>query len=124
MSATFAARASGAGSFNPQKIPGTFFDALIEVTGDASYPTGGYAFGAAQLQTLFGGAYSVVESVEVVNPWISSTPTVYTAAYNKGTGKVQAFGTGATAGAAVAYLEVTAATNLSTFTCTLRVRFA
>lgn len=121
MAATFAARASGAGSFHPEKVPGSFFDALIEVTGDASYPAGGYAFGITQLNTLFGGAYSTIESVEVVNPW-DSTTTSYMAVWIKSTGKVAARAQG-TAGAAVAQVDVTATTNLSTFTCTLRVRF-
>jgi len=121
MAASFATRAPGEG-FNAWKVPGSYFDAIVQVTGDSSYPTGGYAFGATQLNTLTGGAFSMIESVEVVGPWASSTPTLFSAYYNVSTGKVQAFGTGATAGAAVAYLEVTAATNLSTFTCSLRVR--
>lgn len=121
MAATFAARASGAGSVHPEKVPGSFFDALIEVTGDASYPAGGYAFGIAQLSALFGGAYSTIESVEVVNPWDSGT-TSFTAVWIKSTAKVAARAQ-AVAGAATALVDVTAATNLSTFTCTLRVRF-
>lgn len=119
MAATFAVRASGVGSVHPEKVPGSFFDALIQVTGDASYPTGGYAFGITQLSTLFGGAYSAIESVEVANPWTSGT-TGAVAVYEPGTAKVRALG-GAAAGAVLS--EITAATNLSTFTCTLRVRF-
>lgn len=122
MAASFAVRASGVGSLHPEKIPGAFFDAIIQVTGDSSYPTGGYAFGVAQLQSLFGGAYSVIESVEVVNPWLSSTPTTFIAAWDNVNGKVLAFAQ-AVAGAATAQVQVTAATNLSTFTCSLRVRF-
>jgi len=122
MAATFAVRASGAGSFNPVAVPGSFFDAIIQITGDSSYPTGGYAFGITQLAALFGGAYSAIESVEVVNPWFSSTPSTFIAAWDNTNGKVLAFAQG-TAGAAVAQVQVTAATNLSTFTCSLRVRF-
>lgn len=122
MAATFAYRAAGSGSFNAAKVPGSFLDALIEVTGDSSYPTGGYPFGIAQLQALAGGAYSTIESVEVVNPWDSGT-TSYMAVYIKSTAKVAARAQ-AVAGAAVAQVDVTATTNLSTFTCTLRVRFA
>lgn len=122
MAATYAARASGVGSVHPEKVPGSFFDAIIQVTGDSSYPTGGYAFGVSNLQTLFGGAYSAIESVEVVNPWLSSTPTTYIAAWDNTNNKVLAFAQG-TAGAAVAQVQVTAGTNLSTFTCSLRVRF-
>lgn len=121
MAATFAFRASGVGSFQPVTPPGAYLDALVEVTGDASYPAGGYAFGVAQLQTLGGGAYSAIESVEVVNPWDSGT-TSFTAVYIKSTGKVAARAQ-AVAGAATALVDVTATTNLSTFTCTLRVRF-
>lgn len=121
MSASISVRASGVGSVHPEKVPGAFVDALIEITGDSSYPAGGYPFGIAQLQTLFGGAYSSVESIEVVNPWDSST-TSYMAVYIKSTGKVAARAQ-AVAGAAVAQVDVTATTNLSTFTCTIRVRF-
>lgn len=121
MAATFAFRASGVGSFQPVTPPGAFFDALVQVTGDSSYPAGGYAFGVAQLQAMTGGAYSAIESVEVVNPWDSGT-TSFTAVYIASTGKVAARAQ-AVAGAATALVDVTAATNLSTFTCTLRVRF-
>lgn len=121
MAATFAVRASGVGSVHPEKIPGSFFDAIIQVTGDSSYPAGGYAFGIAQLSSLFGGAYSAIESVEVVNPWDSGT-TSFTAVWINSTGKVAARAQ-AVAGAATALVDVTAGTNLSTFTCSLRVRF-
>ena len=129
MAATFAARASGAGSFHPEKIPGAFFDALIEVTsGTADYPTGGYAFGITQLSALFGGAYSVIESVEVVNNWVASgggtTTNMFVAAYDKVNGKVQAFGMAAAAGVSTGLTEVGAnSANTKGRTCTLRVRF-
>ena len=129
MAATFAARASGAGSFHPEKIPGAFFDALIEVTsGTADYPTGGYAFGITQLSALFGGAYSVIESVEVVNNWVASgggtTTNMFVAAYDKVNGKVQAFGMAAAAGVSTGLTEVGAnSANMNGRTCTLRVRF-
>lgn len=123
MAASFAFRASGVGSVHPEKVPGSFLDALVEVTGDASYPAGGYAFGIAQLQTLEGGAYSAIESIEVVNPWVNTAgPTSYTAVYNKATGKVMAQAQ-ATAGAANSLVDVTATTDLHLFVCTLRVRF-
>jgi hypothetical protein len=123
MAATFAFRASQSGRFHPDAIPGAFDEALVEVTGDTSYPAGGYAFGTAQLQNLSGGAFSTIESIEVVNPWFNSGgPSTYIAAWNKSTGKLQAFAQG-TAGAAIAQIEVTAATNLAAFTCTVRVRF-
>lgn len=127
MAATYAVRASGVGSVHPEKVPGSFFDALIEITADASYAAGGYAFGITQLQTLFGGAYSAIDSVEVVNHWGTSAgggTTAFLAFYAKGTAKVQAFGMAAAAGVGTGFTEVT--TNdaaLSGLTCTLRVRF-
>lgn len=120
MAATFAFRAAGEG-FNPAKVPGAYYDVLVEVTGDASYPAGGYPFTITQLQGITGGAGDLIESVEVVNPWDSGT-TSYMAVWIKSTGKVAARAQ-AVAGAAVAQVDVTATTNLSTFTCTLRVRY-
>lgn len=123
MSATIAARASGVGSVHPEKVPGAFFDALIEMTGDSSYPADGYPFGIAQLQTLFGGAYSAIESIEVVNPWFSAaSDNIFIAAYSKDEGTVQAF-CQAVAGGSTPLAEITATTNLTAYTCTLRVRF-
>lgn len=119
MAASFAFRASGAGSFHPNREPGSFQDAIIDVTGDGSYPTGGYPFGISQLQTLGGGAFSAVESVEVANNWTSGT-TGAVAVWEPSTGKVRALG-GAAAGAVLS--EITAATAFSTFKCSLRVRF-
>ena len=117
MAATFTFRAPGEG-YHAEKVPGAYLDALVEVTGDASYPAGGYSFLAAQLP---GSAYSLIESVEVVNPWDSGT-TSFMAVWNKATNKVMARAQ-AVAGAAVPQVDVTATTNLSTFVCTLRVRF-
>lgn len=119
MAATFATRAPGEG-FNPWKVPGAYFDALVEVTGDNSYPAGGYLFTAVQLNALTGGAFSMIESVDVVNPW-DSTTTSYMAVWIKSTNKVAARAQ-AVAGATVAQVDVTATTNMTTFTCTLRVR--
>lgn len=121
MAATLAFRASGLGSFNPKKVPGSNLDALIEMTGDASYPAGGYPLTITQLQAITGGAHSAIESVDVVNPWDSGT-TSFMAVFIKSTNKVAARAQ-AVAGAATAQVDVTAATNMSTFTCTLRVRF-
>ena len=124
MSASFAARASGVGSVHPEKVPGSFFDVLVEVTGDASYPAGGYAFGVTQLSAMFGGAYSAIESIEVVNPWVNnaSNGTAYMAGYDKTNGKVHAYAQ-AVAGGGTAQADVTATTDLHLFVCTLRVRF-
>lgn len=123
MAATFAPRASLVPSqFHTNLVPGAYFEDYINITGDTSYPAGGYAFGTSQLQTMYGGAYSSLVSVEIVNPWISATPTVFNAYYNQATGKVGASAQ-AVAGAATAQVDVTATTNMSTFTCTIRIRF-
>ena len=119
MAATFAVRAPGEG-FNAWKVPGAYFDAIVQVTGDSSYPAGGYAFGVTQLQTLTGNAFSLIESVDVVNPWDSGT-TSFMAVWNNATNKIMARAQ-AVAGGATAQVDVTATTNLSTFTCSLRVR--
>lgn len=120
MAATFATRAPGEG-FNAWKVPGAYFDALVEVTADNSYPAGGYLFTTTQLQTLTGGAFSMIESVEVVNPWDNGT-TSFTAVWIKSTNKVAARATPTPSGAAIAMVDVTAATSLTGFVCTLRVR--
>lgn len=119
MAASFATRAPGEG-VNPWKVPGAYFDAIVEVTGDSSYPAGGYPFTVTQLNTLTGGAFSMIESVDVINPW-DSTTTSFMAVWIKSTNKIAARAQ-AVAGAAIAQVDVTAATNLSTFTCSLRVR--
>jgi hypothetical protein len=129
MAATFAFRASGAGSVHAEKVPGSFFDAIVEVTsGTTDYPTGGYAFGISQLNTLTGGAYSTIESVEVVNPWMATggatTTQLFIAVYDKVNAKVQAFGMAAAAGVSTGLTECAAANaNMNARTCSLRVRF-
>jgi hypothetical protein len=124
MAATFALRASGVGSFNPVKVPGALFDVLVEVSGDASYPAGGYPFLAAQLQATTGGVGNAIESVEVVNPWINTAAngTAYMAGWDKANNKIHAFAQ-AVAGGGTAQVDVTAATVMTGFVCTLRVRF-
>jgi hypothetical protein len=123
MAATFAPRASiVASQIHTNVVPGAYFEDIIEVTGDASYPAGGYAFGVSQLQNMYGGAYSTLVSVDVVNPWTSAVPTSFMAVWNKTTGKIMAQAQ-AVAGGATAQVDVTATTNLSTFTCSLRIRF-
>jgi hypothetical protein len=123
MAATFAPRTSLVPSqVHTNVVPGAYFEDYVNVTGDTSYPAGGYAFGNTQLQTMYGGAYSTLVSVDIVNPWLSSTPTAFNAYYNQATGKIGACAQ-AVAGAATAQVDVTAATNMSTFTCTIRIRF-
>lgn len=130
MAATFAFRAAGSGSFNPVAVPGAFFDALVEVSsGTADYPTGGYPFSITQLSALGGGAYSVIESVEVVNNWCltagGTTTNMFVAVFDRVNNKVQAFGMAAAAGVSTGLTEIAAnSANLNSRTCTLRVRFA
>jgi hypothetical protein len=122
MAATFAPRASLVPSQqHTNTVPGWCYEDIVEVTGDNSYPSGGYAFGNSQLASMYGGAYSTLVSVDVINPWDSGT-TSFMAVWIKSTGKVAARAQ-AVAGAATAQVDVTAATNLSTFTCSLRIRF-
>ena len=124
MAASFAPRASIIPSQqHTNVVPGAFFEDLIEVTGDNSYPAGGYLFTSAQLQTMYGGAYSTLVSVDVVNPWYAvSTKTSFHAVWDKTNSKLLAQAT-AVAGAAVGDVDVTATTNLTTFTATIRIRF-
>jgi hypothetical protein len=123
MAAAFAPRASLVPSqVHTDTVPGWCHEDIIEVTGDTSYPAGGYAFGTAQLQTMYGGAYSTLISVEVVDNWVSAVPTSFLAVWNKATNKIMAHAQ-AVAGAAVAQVDVTATTNLSTFACSIRIRF-
>lgn len=126
MAATFAAVGDyiDAGVAVVPKVPGAALDCIIEMTGDTSYPTGGYPFGTTQLQTLFGGSYSAIWFVDVANPvGLAGQPatTGYLASYDRVAKKVQLFGSAAVAGAI--FPEVTAATNVSTVVVRLRVRF-
>jgi hypothetical protein len=127
MAATFATRAPGEG-VNAWKVPGAYFDAIVEITsGTTDYPTGGYAFGVAQLNTLTGGAFSMIESVDVINPWMASggatTTNLFVAVYDKVNQKVQSFGMAAAAGVSTGLTECAAANaNMNARTCSLRVR--
>jgi len=122
MAASYAYRASS--TFHAEKVPGAFMSALIEITADNSYPAGGYPFSIANLNTLSGGAYSTIDAVDVVNPWINTAAngTAYMAGFDKANNKVHAFAQ-AVAGGGTAQVDVTAATPLTGFVCTLRVWF-
>jgi hypothetical protein len=119
MSASFAFRAPGEG-FNAAKVPGAYLDALVEMTADNSYPltaTNGYPFTAAQLP---GGAYSLIESVDVVNPvMVNSTgvPQAFLAAWDKVHSTVRIFSLATDAELA------NANAGANGFVATLRVRF-
>ncbi|SRR5260370_42369100 len=118
MAATIAVVPSGVGSFNPVKVPGAFFDAIFELTGDASYPTGGYPFGVAQIQSATGNAYSSIESVEPqgIARVGAAGATANGVAFDRVNNKVQFYvlSTGA---------EVANAVSLTTVVARLRVRF-
>jgi hypothetical protein len=126
MAASFSMRAAGEG-FNPWKVPGAYFDGLVEVTaGTADYTAGGYAFTATQLNTLTGGAFSLVESVEVADHWRTAAgggTSAYLAVWDAVNQKVQAYGMNAAAGAGNALTEVpNGQATLNGLRCTLRVR--
>ena len=76
-------------------VPGNLKEVIVTITGDASYPTGGYAI-------TFPGITNVVFAD------IQSSSTGHPCAWNYATGKLQFF----TSGGA----EVAAATNLSAVT--------
>lgn len=126
MAATFGVVPSGVGSVHSEKIPGSFFDVLVTVTGDGAYPAGGYPFAVSQFQGIFGGAYSAIESVEVVNGWSATAgggTSLFVAYYDRINKKVQAFGMNAAAGVGNPLTEATAGAITASFQCTLRVRF-
>lgn len=124
MAATFAARASMVPSAqHTNEIPGNWFEDDIEMTADNSYPltaTNGYPFTNTQLQALYGGAYSTLRSVEVVNPvMVSSTgvPQAFIATWDKVHSTVRIFSTATDAELA------NANAGANGFITTLRVRF-
>jgi hypothetical protein len=125
MAASYAVRASGVGSMHAEKIPGAFFDAIIEVTGDNSYPAQGYPFGVANLQTLFGGAYSAIESVDIVNNWtdnaVANGAKCFVANFDKAHNTVRGFSGGSANSTMVEVATGNAALNA--LVCSLRVRF-
>lgn len=127
MAATLAFRAGGEG-FNAPKVPGSYLDALVEVTaGAGDYLAGGYAVGVTQLQTLTGGAGSLIESVEVADHWRTAAgggTTAFLAVWDAVNGKVQAYGMAAAAGVSTGLTEIANANaNLNGLRCTLRVRY-
>lgn len=127
MAASFATRAPGEG-FNAWKAPGAYFDAIVEVTADNSYPltaTSGYPFTPTQLNTLTGGAFSMIESVEVVNHWTDNAAGVaakcFVATWDKAHSSVRAFGSNG-AGPATLLEVANGAATVNALVCSLRVR--
>jgi hypothetical protein len=105
-----------------------FFEDIIEITaGTADYPTGGYVFGNTQLQTMYGGAYSTLVSVDVVDNWRTAAgggTTTFIAVYDSVNQKVQAYGMAAAAGVSTGLTEIAAANaNLNGLRCSIRIRF-
>lgn len=117
MSATFAA-VTGTSGLPESVVPGTTAILEVTMTGDTSYPTGGYAFGIAQLQSLLTAGmkiqYIIVESpVALISDSVGTPATTgYLAAYDYLNGKVQLFVTGTAANDA--FNEVASTTNVST----------
>jgi ABC-type transport system substrate-binding protein len=104
MAATFAPRASMVPSqIHTNTVPGWNFEDDIEITADNSYPltaTNGYPFTTALLQTMYGGAYTTLVSVEIVNPIMvnsSGAPQAFFITWDKihSTIRIFSFATGA-----------------------------
>lgn len=124
MAASFTPRASIVPSqVHTNEVPGNWFEDDVEMTADNSYPltaTNGYPFTSAILQTMYGGAYSTLRSVEVVNPvMVNSTgiPQAFIATWDKVHSTVRIFSTATDAELA------NSNAGANGFVTTLRVRF-
>jgi hypothetical protein len=129
MAATFAPRPSLVPSQqHTNVVPGSYFEDIIEVTaGTTDYTAGGYLFGNAQLQTMYGGAYSTLVSVDVVDNWRTAAgggTSTFIAVYDRVNQKIQAYGMNAAAGVSNALTEVANGTaNMNALVCSIRIRF-
>ena len=128
MAATFAFRATTDGSFHPETVPGSRFCAILEVTaGAGDYLAGGYSVNIASLNTVAGGAYSAIQSVDVVDHWrtvAGGGTSAFIAVYDSVNQKVQAYGMNAAAGISNPLTEIAnAAPGLNGLRCSLRVWF-
>lgn len=129
MAATFSTRPSLVPSQqHTSTVPGWTNEDIIEITaGAGDYLAGGYAFGNAQLQTLYGGAYSTLVSVDVVDGWRTAAgggTVAFVAIYDSVNQKVQAFGMNAAAGVSNPLTEVAnASANINGLRCSIRIRF-
>ncbi len=102
------------------------FEVIAQVTGDTSYPTGGYAITPALLglnafKTAFGGTgvpatvpFELVGHNAAASSWF---PVV-----NYSTGKLQLYDVSATTSTSATLSELAAATNVSGFSGTIRVK--
>lgn len=120
MAASFAARPSGVPSQqHTNVVPGAYFEDIIEMTADNSYPANGYPFGNTQLQAVY-GAYQQVVSVDVVNPiMVNSTgvPQAFFATWDRTHGTVRIYSAATDAELA------TSNAGANGFIAALRVRF-
>jgi hypothetical protein len=127
MAATFSTRPSLVPSqVHTNTVPGWQNEDIIEITaGTGDYLAGGYLFGNAQLQTLYGGAYSTLTSVDVVDHWRTAAgggTVAFFAIYDSVNQKVQAYGP--SAAVATGFTEVANAdANLNGLRCSIRIRF-
>jgi hypothetical protein len=129
MAATFAPRTSLIPSLqHTNTVPGWTQTDIIEVTaGTGDYLAGGYLFSSAQLQTMYGGAYSTLFQVDVVDNW--RTPagggtSSFVAVWDNVNKKVQAYGMNAAAAAGNPLTELpNGNANLNGLVCSLRIWF-
>ena len=104
MSATIAPVAGPASGLPQPIVPGAFYTMLFTLTGDSSYPTGGYPFGIAQIQAAIQQGmkiqYVLVASpVALVGDAVSTPATTgFVASYDYLNQSVQLFVTGAASG--------------------------
>lgn len=129
MAATFAPRASLVPSQQHTNIvPGAFFEDIVEITaGTADYAAGGYLFNSASLVSMYGGAYSTLVSVDVVDHWRTAAgggTVSFLAVYDAVNQKIQAYGMAAAAGVSTGLTEVANGTaNMNGLRCSIRIRF-
>ena len=127
MSASIAAVISPSSGLAQPIVPGSTYALQFTLTGDSSYPTGGYAFGITQIQAAIQQGmnvqYIIVQSPTALVGDAVGTPatTAYVAGYDYLNGKVQLFATGAASGDALA--EVVADTDVHTAVVRLLVFF-
>ena len=128
MAATFAPRPSLVPStLHTNVVPGAYYEDIIEITADGAYAAGGYLFGNSQLQTMYGGAYSTLVSVDVVDNWRTAAgggTSAFVAVYDRVNQKIQAYGMAAAAGVGTALTEVpNNSAPLNGLVCSIRIRF-
>jgi hypothetical protein len=129
MAATFAPRPSLVPSqVHTNVVPGAYFEDIVEITaGTGDYTAGGYLFSNAQLQTMYGGSYSTLVSVDVVDHWRTAAGggvTSFLAVWDNVNKKVQAYGMAAAAGVGTGFTEVqNADAALNGLVCSIRIRF-